>query len=175
MRDAPECELKIGSVRIVAAPDDTPPFSVGALVVEEDTFRLLGDYPPRDVREGYGRLIREMAAQEPAPVGSVRIGRGRPMRILAIVHDLDQQPSCREAWVTRALDCVFREVDRKAVTALALPFLGTRYQALSPERFLLLVQRSLEHRALRHLKRVWLILPDGVACDLLTRFSHRAS
>ncbi len=167
-----ETELTIGSVHVTASPEDRPPFDVGAAVVEEDTYRLLGDYPVRGVREGYERLVREMVAQEPVPVGSVLVSKRRPLRILAVVHDLDQEPSCRADWVRLALDGVFREVERRAITALALPFLGSRHRALAPEQFLGLLWQSLEHMRLRYLKRVWLVLPEGVGGNLLARISH---
>ncbi len=51
-------EMSLGSIRIVAAPKDSPPFQVDAVAAEEDTFIVLSADPV--VREPKEHPIRLM-------------------------------------------------------------------------------------------------------------------
>lgn len=161
-------EISLGPLLIVAAPEDEPPFAVDAVAAEEDTFLVLSAEPV--VREPNTHPIRlwtqaiEIHPEEP---GSVLVRGKNPLCLLAIVHDLNQEPSWREEWVASALDRIFRESERRKFGSLALPFLGTRHGSLEKQRFPLLLRRALERASCSHLKRLWLVIPDGTSCKIL--------
>lgn len=143
---------------MVAAPETTPPFAVEAVVAEEDTYLVLST--PAELPEVAEHPIRVMTAlfeargEEP---GSVVVKEGRPLRLLAIVHDLAADPTWKEEWVEGALVRVLDEVRRRGIRSLALPFLATRHGKLEPERFLVLLCRALASREPGVLERLWLM------------------
>ena len=125
------------SVRWAVAPRNEPPFAVDALVEEEDTYltlsaevmlRLPGEHPVRVMTEAH-------RSREELP-GSVVVRSGRPLRLLAIVHKLDEAPSWRETWVASALKEIVDEVDRRALASIGLPLLGTVHGRLPAARSL---------------------------------------
>ena len=87
------------------------------------------------------------------------------MRFLAVVHDLDQDPSCNETWVAAALNGVLEEAEARGLQAIGLPMIGTLHGSLSPERFVVLLRNSLRRGSLsalqaglpNALQRIWLI------------------
>ena len=145
-------------VHFVCAPRARPPFAVAALVVEDDTWQVLGANPDfRPTAEHPIRLWRSLAAAEPLEPGDVVEHEGFPIRLHAIVHDLDREPICREEWIAEALDQIFGIVAERRFETLALPLLGTRHGRLPERSSLRLLDESLSGLALRPLRRLWLI------------------
>jgi O-acetyl-ADP-ribose deacetylase (regulator of RNase III) len=87
--------------------------------------------------------------------------------LLAIVHDLNQEPSWREEWVASALEGIFREAESRRLRSIALPFLGTLHGSLKKERFVELLRCALERMSPNHLKRLWLLVPAGTSSKIL--------
>ncbi len=144
------------------APEHEPPFAPEAVTAEEDTFLVLSAVP--EVREPHARRLRvvhEAFTAEPAEPGSVVVRPGRPLRLLAVVHDLSQDPSLREEWVASALESALREADARGARTLAMPLLGRTHGGLAPEEFVALLRSALERRAPRHLERLWLVTEEG--------------
>jgi hypothetical protein len=54
------------------------------------------------------RLMTDVINAEPEPIGSVVVRKGNPLRFLAIVHDVNQEPTWREEWVVIAFIKGFR-------------------------------------------------------------------
>jgi hypothetical protein len=157
-------KVSVGSVDIVASPKDRPPFSVDALAHEEDTFLVMAaDREVRDPHEHQVRLMTRVIEIRPEAPGSVLVKGQRPLRLLAVVHDLNQDPTWKEEWVASTLDGIFREAERRKLQSIALPFLGTLHGSLKKERFLVLLRGALEHLSAKHLKRLWLIVPAGTS------------
>jgi hypothetical protein len=159
----------IGSVDIVVAPEDKPPFKTDAVAYEEDTVLVLSapvelNEPP----ESLMRLLTELREMQPKRPGSVLVKPGSPLRLLAVVHDLNQEPSWKERWVAKALKEIFREMEQRKLHALALPFLGTRHGSLGEERFLVLLRSILVGTVTHYLKRIWLMLPHGIDPKIIT-------
>ena len=159
----------IGSVEIVVAPEDKPPFKIDAVAYEEDTFLVLSapvelNEPP----ESLTRLLTELREMQPKKPGSVLAKAGSPLRLLAVIHDLNQEPSWKEEWVAKALEGIFRETEQRKLHALALPFLGTRHGSLGKESFLILLRSILEKTVTHSLKRIWLMLPPDIDPKIIT-------
>jgi len=162
------CEMSLGSVRIVAAPADRPPFMVDAVVAEEDTFLVLSaDREVRDPNEPLVRLMTRVIETRPETPGSVLVRGKSPLQLLAIVHDLNQEPSWREEWIVSALDGIFREAESRKLRSIALPLLGTLHGSLEKQRFLVLLRCALERISPNHLKRLWLVVPVGTSSKIL--------
>jgi len=150
---------------LVAAPKDNPPFKVDALVAEEDTFLVLSADPVvKEPRESLETMIEQIKEIRPEVPGNVLVRRRHNslLEFLAIVHDLDLEPSWKEEWISVALDKVFREAVARKVRSIALPLLGTTLGTLPVERAAGLLGRALRRGSPAGLKRLWLILPTGI-------------
>jgi hypothetical protein len=151
-----------GPYRIVAAPKDRPPFTVGAVVAEEDTYLVLSAEPVlKEPRDSWDEVIKQVQELQPEAPGSVLIRGKQPLEILAVVHDLDREPTWKEEWIATALDGVFREITTRKVSAVAIPLLGTTHGSLALERAAGLLKEALKRSAPRTLKRIWLVAPAG--------------
>lgn len=152
--------LQRPGLEIAAAPDRRPPFPVEAVAYEEDTFLVLS--APARLRppaEHPVRIFTALWEAEPRRPGTVLVerGRGRGLRLLAVVHDLNAEPSWREEWVEEALAGVFAESARRGLRALGLQLLGCRHGRLPPQRFAALLGRVLRRRQESALAQLWLI------------------
>jgi hypothetical protein len=153
-------EIPIGSVRIVASPQDYPPFPVEAIVFEEDTYLVLSaDWEKIESDDHPVAILVEALEAEPEKPGSVTVLEDTPLRFLAVVHDLDREPSWREDWIEKALEEVFREAERRKLQKIALPFLGTKHGSLENKRFVVLFREFLKRRPSSYPLQVWLVLP----------------
>ena len=157
-------EMSLGGCRLVAAPKDNPPFKVDALVAEEDTFLVLSAEPVvKEPRESLETMIEQIKEIRPEVPGNVLVRRrhNKPLEFLAIIHDLNLEPSWKEEWISSALDKVFREVAVRKVRSIALPLLGTTHGTLAMERAAKFLGKALRRGSPVGLQRIWLILPSG--------------
>lgn len=155
-------ELRLGGVLVRVSADREPPFALDAEVLEEDTFLVLSaDTEVAMPREHPLRVIDAAVSAEPLAPGSVRVRRGTPLRLLAVVHDLSSDPTCREEWVEAALAEVVALAEGRRLAAVSLPLLGTVHGRIQQTRALLLTRRALE-TAERYPQHVWLRVPRGV-------------
>ena len=130
-------EVIIGATLIAAAHRQQPPFDVDAVVQEQDTFLILSeDKEIRDSKESIAHLMIRAANMPHYEPGKVLIKDRQPLRLLAIVHNFDREPCCRQEWVDQALNEVFALIERRQVESMAIPLLGNRYGKLAPERTL---------------------------------------
>jgi hypothetical protein len=163
--------LVFQGVRIVAAPEDRPPFPVDAAAFEEDTNLLMS--PRAEIRvpeESFSTLLTDIAAFEPLEPGTVIAQGEAPLRLLAIVHDIEQKPTWRESWVKQAIAALLAEADEHAVEALCLPVLGSIHGAMTTGRFATLFRQVLETQAPKKLLRVWVTVADDESDALLDAF-----
>jgi hypothetical protein len=143
-------------VVVTAAP---PP--VDAVVAEEDTYLVLSaDTEVMEPAVARLRIFHEAYAAEPVEPGNVVAREGTPLRLLAVVHDLSQDPTWREDWVAAAIGAVLREADSRRVRTLAMPPLGRVHGALPRERLVGLLRAALEAGPPRDLERLFLVVPE---------------
>ncbi len=163
--------LVFQSVRIVAAPEDRPPFPVDAVAFEEDTNLLM--CPRAELRapeESFSTLLTDIAAFKPLKPGTVIAQGEAPLRLLAIVHDIEQTPTWRESWVKQAVAALLAEADEHAIEALCVPVLGSIHGAMTTTQFAALFRQALEEQAPKKLLRVWVIVSDEESDELLDAF-----
>jgi hypothetical protein len=146
------------TIELVVAPDAPP--RVDAVVEEEDTYLVLSADPEvHEPEVARLRAFHDAYTAEPSEPGSVVVREGVPTRLLAVVHDLSQEPSWLEEWVGAALEGVLREVDSRRVCTLAMPPLGRVHGSLPRERFIVLLRSALGTVAPRCLERICLVVP----------------
>lgn len=143
-------------IRVAARHE--PPFPVDAVVEEDDTFHVLSGGPAaRAVEDDPLRVLSRAHAAQPAPPGSVIVRPGRPLRLLAVVHDLAEDPTCREAWVALAYRGVLSEVAARGIEAIAMSLLGTVHGRFDPDRSRALLDDAIDAGCPGSLRRVWLV------------------
>jgi hypothetical protein len=147
-------------MRIVAAPVYSPPFPVEAATYEEDTFLIMS---PGSGETGEAqhpiRMMAELESFRPRKVGSVLVRKGPPLRLLAVVHDVNREPTCREQWVEKALSNLFQKADQLGLRSLSMPLLANRHGRLPIDRLALLLSRILQTRSSGSLEQIWVVSP----------------
>lgn len=163
-----QSEMLFGQVRIVASPEHSQPFEVDAIAFEEDTFLIMSaDKEIRDPGNNMMKLMTKLIEFEPEPLGSVKIVQGKPLKFLAVIHDVNLEPTWREEWVEGSLHEIFNEIERLKISSFALPLLGTLYGNIDIERFITLLKRSIKKAPIKSLQRLWLIVPDRTSRDII--------
>ncbi len=161
-------EISRGSLKIVAAPKNNQPFPIDAVAFEEDTFLVLNaDTAIREPKESLMRVMTKVIETCPEEPGSVLVKGERPLRMLAIVHDLNREPTWKEEWVESALRGIFQEAERRRLESLALPFIGTLHGKLGKGRFVGMLREVLECMEFKHLRKVWLVVPSKTKRTIL--------
>lgn len=161
-------EISVGKTKVVAAPKNTPPFPVEAMVFEEDTFLVMSADPtPSDVKVSMMRIMTGLIEARPRVPGTLVLQGRSPLRMLAIVHDFNQDPSWKEEWIEGALTKVFEESTSMGLQSLALPLLGTVYGSLEKRRFIELLVHTLREAGHKRLKTLWLVVPSGEASETI--------
>jgi len=150
--------IRLGSILVTPATTHEPPFPVQASVLEEDTWRLLSAPNVAVPQEEHPvRLMTDLVDDRPALPGKVLI---QSARWLAIVHDVERTPTCREIWVRSALKRVLELTAQRHYHSLALPLLGSVYGCLDWRRSLTLVIESLNNAVVfEPTLRMWLLGP----------------
>jgi len=165
---------RLGPLNIVVARDDDPPFAIDAAAYEEDTWLALSDISA--VVRAPGHPVRVMTSvweSEPEAVGSVVVKPGSPLRLLAVVHDLNADPTCTEEGVAVALRRVFHEARKLGVEALKLPLLGTKHGRIPAPRFMSVLRDVLgdvlfgKDADQLQLRRMWLVRDSESGAGLL--------
>lgn len=141
--------------------------------MEEDTFLVLS--APKTVRPSHEPLLRIMTRvieTRPREPGTV-VARGKkPLQLLAIIHDLNQDPTWKEAWISHALRVVFKTAEEQGLHSIALPMLGTVHGTLAGQKFMMLLGSVLKDVSPEQLKRIWLIIPSGIGLHALERLKE---
>ena len=163
-----DCQTRCGPIRIVAAPENSPPFEVDARAFEEDTFLIMSADPKVCEPEEHPiRLMTELIECKPETVGSVVVKGQKPLRFLAIVHDVNQDPTWKPEWIESALKEIFCKAEQHKLQSVGIPLLGTLHGKLEENHFVELLAQALRCTAFFYLKRLWLIAPAGFNINLI--------
>jgi hypothetical protein len=154
---------KIGNIHIVVAARDKAPFSVEANVVEEDTFLVLSEEPTvYEPMETPVHLMTRLIETRPEIPGTVLVRGAGPYKIMAIVHDVNQEPTWREQWVYQALRGAIRAAERKEVKKIAIDMLGCMHGRLNPSHFTTYLKEIINDSPPKTIRRIWLRPPKGL-------------
>ncbi len=160
--------MSSGPYAIIAAPTAKPPFPIDAVVAEEDTFLVLS--AEARVRKPEGSLLEIMTnviETRPKTPGTVLLRGRTPIHLLAIIHDLNQDPSWREEWIQSALNRIFQISEQRKLQSIALPLLGTHHGTLEKKRFVVIFRHALKKIIPSYLQRIWLVIPSGTSMKTL--------
>lgn len=163
-----QSEMEIGRLLIVASPEYSPPFDVDAIAYEEDTFLIMSaDKKIRDPDKNMMTLMTNLIEIDPEPLGSVKVVSGKPLKFLAIIHDVDREPTWKEEWVENSLREIFLKIEKRKLSSFALPILGTLYGTIEIKCFIKLLKKIIAKTPIKSLKCLWLIVPDRSSRDII--------
>lgn len=170
--DSQQFKVPINQTDIYIAPVECPPFSVKAIVEEQDTSLVL---EPSDEIPEYSDFkpiwyeANTQALQKVHLPGEVIEKSYNPIRLLAIVHDFDCEPSWKIDWIKSAINNILNICGKKQLVSLALPVLGAQYGKLKSEEFLKLLVNQLSFKQSDYPQRIWLLVP---AHDCQKMYEH---
>lgn len=125
-------------LRLVSAPwSSLYDLPVDAIVEEQDRFRILGlDAAfPEPAPVSYPRLIHAIDHEVPASLGSVLHGGGRPLRLKAVLLDIDQGAHVQIEHLSQVAERLCQLIDAAPIRRLGLPLLGCVHGDATPELF----------------------------------------
>ncbi len=164
--------VRVGAIDVAVAPEESPPFPVAAIVIEEDTYLVLSAAAEQPMRPEHPlRLMTALRELEPEPPGSLVVREGQPLRFLAIVHDLNRDPTWTDEWVESAYERALAETGRRGLRALGLELLATRHGRMEPQRSLDLLRDALERATPPLLERLWISAPAARRDAILARLA----
>jgi hypothetical protein len=158
-----DCERNVGGVHVWAAPLHQPPFEVDAVVYQEDTYGVLA--APVEVQPDADHPVRVFhgaARLEPSPPGSVCVIEEKPLRLHAVVCNLDAEAPCCATWIEQAFGEVLRLAAERRLARIGAEILGAAYGHLEVEVAAGVLLRVLAEREPRDPSQLWLIVPGGI-------------
>ena len=172
------------AVRLEPARASAIPSWCDAVVEAQDRWLVLGQGPTRAETdpEGYAddlaltsvdALLEAAAASSAAEPGSVLMRRTRPLRLLAVVHDLEADVTSRPEWTQQALDTLARLASRTTLRGIALPVLGPKRSDTDLESFGEMLADSLVVHGPARLRIALLLAPERAA--LVVRAMHETA
>ena len=167
--DKSECILEFGHATIQAAPKKYPPFSCQAIVEEQDTHLILSE---QTVLTDPGKPAWYLAStlerdEKIYRQGAVLLRPGQPVRLLAVIHDIEKTPTCNTKSIETAWENILQLIELREFTSVAFPLLGTVYGNVSIRTSIKLLREKLFINLPGNVNRIWLILPDGTDCSCL--------
>jgi len=168
------CKMAFNGLQIISAPMEAPPVKIDALAVEEDTYLIMSAEPTHiPPAEHPLRFLAELASLEPEKPGSIVVRGYNPIRMMAVVHDVNEDPTWREKWIESALCEIFIEIDIRKLSTLGLPLIGTKHGKLKNHRFAELLAKAIKKSAINHLKRLRIIAPVPENVKLIQLLKNR--
>lgn len=153
--------VRINDIDIVVAPKTLAPFDIDAVVEEQDTALIIsepGIITGPDDKPAW-LLANKLESQSLLKPGSVIKRGANPLRLLAIVHDLDREPSWLSEWIAQALDNIIHLSYEQGFSSIQLSVLGAQHGRFDLEEFLQLLVIAL-NKAQGKLKKIWLVVPQ---------------
>lgn len=153
--------VRINDIDIVVAPKAVPPFNIDAVVEEQDTALILSQ--PEIITDSGNKpawfLANKLESQPLLKPGSVIKRDGKTIRLLAIVHDLDMEPSWSSEWVAQSLDNIIKLSNTQGISSIQLPVLGAKHGRFNVQEFIQLLVIAIKKNE-GQLKKIWLIVPQ---------------
>ena len=144
-----------GSTIIRFTETDPALLEVDVVVEEQDTNLVLGKSPViMDTIESFPALVKKMEQQIHEIPGNVIVKQSIPIRLVAIVYDVEHTPICKESWIEEALQNILMQCEKYKIKTLAMPLLGTSYGKLKEETTMKLLQDSLFQERKKTLKKI---------------------
>ncbi|WP_455208014.1 hypothetical protein [Kaarinaea lacus] len=160
--DVDRFRCHMADIEIAVAPAQFPPFKTIAVVEEQDTSLVLGE--SSEIRDPGEKplwyLTNKLQSLAPLTPGEVIVRKSRPVRMQAIIYDLDHEPICNEPWVQQAVRKIITLTNTHHIQSLQMPLLGTRYADLETEQFIRLLLETITRHKPVSLRKLWLVTPE---------------
>ncbi len=154
--------MKWGNVTITAAPAGSQPHRVAARVYEEDTFLVMSQEPEYATEPAHPlRLMAELSDLEPELPGTILLQGRYPIKIFAVIYDVDSTPICRPEWVAEALKAIFEAAMEHNIRAMAIPLLGCTYGPMTPAHFTEILADTLIKQGNKTPMKIWIMAEVG--------------
>jgi hypothetical protein len=158
--DIEQPQVIINDIDISVVVENVTPVDVDAVVEEQDTALVLGApgyISISDEKPAWVLANQLESSDEPVP-GSVLIRKGNPIRLLAIIHDLAQDPTWKTQWITKALDNIFISAQSCGIHSIKMPILGAQHGYFNIDKFITaLINAIKNHRG--RIDKIWLTVP----------------
>lgn len=142
----------------VLARDADIPEDVDGLVIEQDTGLVLNPNDEfRYPRDSIETLTKDMLSRGEPAQGTVLELSTSPPQLLAVVHDLDNEPTWTEEIVKETITSLFKIANRRAFRSIAMPLLGTIHGDLAEERARDLLEEGLSETKAPRLQTIWIL------------------
>ncbi|MGD8570434.1 MAG: hypothetical protein PVJ39_20260 [Gammaproteobacteria bacterium] len=160
--DINKFRCQINGIDIAVAPSHLAPFKFDAIVEEQDTALILGETDEiRDPGEKPAwYLANKLESQTLLTPGQIIIRDTVPLRLQAIVHDLDAEPSCNELWVYQALEQIFEISESRNIPNIQMPLLGTHFSRMQTGQFLDVLLQLVTRQRPAPVEKIWLVTTE---------------
>lgn len=160
--DINKFRCQVNSVDLAIAPTKLPPFSVGAVIEEQDTALILDESD--EIRDPGQKPVwfyaNKLEHQPLLTPGQVIIRDTLPLRLQAIIHDLESEPICNELWIFQALQQTVEIAEQRKIDSLRLPLLGCRFGKIEPRQFFSILLEIITRQRPAPVDRLWLSVPE---------------
>ena len=152
----------VNQVELAIAPAKFPPFTVGAIIEEQDTALILDESD--EIRDPgnkplwfYANKLDQQSLLDP---GQVITRDTQPLRLQAIIHDLESEPICNELWIFQAIQQAFEIAENRQISALLCPLLGCKFGKIAPRQFFSLLLEIVNRQRPAPVERLWISVPE---------------
>ncbi len=152
--------IKSRAIRVESvATTGRVPDDVDAIVMEQDTGMVLGPLDDiRDSRESMESLAKALSGSGEAEQGSVIVLGTVPSRLLAIIHDLDRDPTWTEDIVAKTVARVLELSNKRGFASIAMPLLGAVHGGMTEDRARQILDDAVSNMAgPGSLRTIWLV------------------
>lgn len=151
-------QAKVNSLVLKTIPDTSSPLPADVRLFEEDTYLVLTVDPVMRYTEEHPiRLMTKVTEAKPNKPGSIVIN---DTSWYAVVHDLDNDPTCSVEWVKTAYNKALTLAEIKRVRRIAMPLLGTVHGRLVHQTSLELLVTAIKTNSFVHLQKILLLVPQ---------------
>ena len=165
----------INDVEIAVAPSQFPPFPINAVIEEQDTALILGESNeignPGDKPAWY--LANTLESQPLLTPGQVIIRDTLPLRLQAIIHDLEQDPSCTELWIFQVIQQVFDIAEMRGIHALQMPLLGTKFSQVQTGQLINILLKIITRQRPAAIEKLWLVSAEEKCESIYNELSEK--
>ena len=160
--DINKFRCQINHVELAIAPAKLAPFPVGAVVEEQDTALILDESdeirdPGQKPPWFYANKLERQALLTP---GQVITRDTQPLRLQAIIHDLESEPICNELWIFQALQQTIDIAELRKIDSLRMPLLGCKFGKLLPSQFFAILLEIITRQRPAPINRLWLTVAE---------------
>ena len=153
---------QVNQVEIAIAPSKFSPFSIEAIIEEQDTALLLNESeelrdPGKKPPWFYANKLEQQTLLDP---GQVVIRDTQPLRLQLIIHDLEADPICNELWIFQALQQALEIAEQRKIDALQTPLLGFKFGKIKPKQFFGILLEIINRQRPALIKRLWITVPE---------------